>query len=216
MRKVFFILALSAVALISCNRAKQQNTAGNISTQSTGVNTPAPMGMSDTTGNMGKGANGMGMMITSSAFTDSASIPSKYTCDGQDVSPPLAWSGVPDNARTLALIMDDPDAPNGTWTHWVIWNIPNTASSLPEGVSKTASVSGGGMQGQNSWPKTGYGGPCPPPGKAHRYNFTLFALDTTLSIPDKSNAAALRAAMNGHILAQAKTIGMYAKGGKAS
>jgi len=221
MRRVMLILALCAVALVSCNRAKQQNTAGNMNTNTTGVSTPTPMGGNDTMGtgqsNMGKGATGMALTITSPAFTDSASIPRKYSCDGNDVSPPLSWSGVPDNAKSLALIMDDPDAPNGTWTHWVVWNIPVNSTSLPEGVSKTtASITGGGMQGQNSWPKTGYGGPCPPPGNAHHYYFRLFALDNMLTLPDSTGSAALQRAMTGHIVAQAQTLGMYSRGGKQS
>jgi Raf kinase inhibitor-like YbhB/YbcL family protein len=158
-----------------------------------------------------KGAAGMEMKITSAAFIDGARIPKKYSCEGQDISPPLNWTGVPQNAKSLALICDDPDAPAGIWTHWVLWNMPPSTPSLPEGVPTDAMLPGGIKQGQNSWPTTGYKGPCPPPGKAHGYQFKLFALDSELNLPDKADKAALETAMKGHILAQARIIGTYGR-----
>ncbi|MBU0507708.1 YbhB/YbcL family Raf kinase inhibitor-like protein [bacterium] len=153
----------------------------------------------------------MALVIASDVFQNGAAIPKKFTCDGQDKSPPLKWSGVPENAKSLALICDDPDAPMGTWTHWVLWNMPPSTPSLPEGVPPDSILPGGIRQGLNSWPKSGYGGPCPPPGKPHRYLFTLFVLDAELELPVGANKAGLEAAMKGHILAQAEVMGTYAR-----
>jgi hypothetical protein len=213
---ILAVCALAAVTLVSCNRAKQ-NTAGTMNTNTTGVNTPAPMGTTDTTSgtNMRSGTNTMTIMVTSTAFTDSSMIPKQYTCEGKDMSPPIAWSGAPANTKSLALIMDDPDAPNGTWTHWVVWNIPPSITSLDEGLAKNATVAGV-KQGQNSWPKTGYGGPCPPPGKAHRYYFTVYALDNMLNLSDNASRTALESAMQGHILSQGHLLAMYGRGGSSA
>ena len=158
-----------------------------------------------------KGATEMAMVITSTAFTDGAAIPKKYTCDGQDASPPLAWTGVPAAAKSLALICDDPDAPMGTWVHWVLWGMAPSTPALPEGMPKDAELPGGMKQGLNSWPKTGYGGPCPPPGKPHRYFFKLYALNSDLNLPERSNKSALEEAMKGHVLAQAQIMGTYGR-----
>jgi Raf kinase inhibitor-like YbhB/YbcL family protein len=151
------------------------------------------------------------MTIGSPAFAEGKPIPKKYTCDGQDISPPLKWSGVPAGTKGLALICDDPDAPAGTWTHWVLWNMPPSTPELPEGVPRDPELPGGLKQGQNDWPKTGYGGPCPPPGKAHIYVFKLYALDAALDLSTAADKGALENAMKGHILAQAKTIGTYGR-----
>lgn len=158
-----------------------------------------------------KGAASMEMKITSAAFVDGAPIPKKYTCDGQDLSPPLAWSGVPKDAKSLALLCDDPDAPAGIWTHWVLWNMSPSTPALPEGVPRDSTLPGGLKQGQNSWPNTGYRGPCPPPGKAHGYQFKLFALDAELDLPVTSTKLGLETAMKNHILAQARIIGTYGR-----
>jgi Raf kinase inhibitor-like YbhB/YbcL family protein len=152
------------------------------------------------------------MKITSPAFAHNGEIPQKYTCEGSDVSPPLAWSGIPPNAKSLALIVDDPDAPDPkapqrTWVHWVLYNIPVTATGLEEGVK---SLPSGTLEGANDWGRTGYGGPCPPIGR-HRYFFKLYALDTTLSDLKKPNKAALEAAMKGHVIAQGELVGTYQK-----
>lgn len=153
------------------------------------------------------------MKLASSAFADGAPIPVKHTCDGPDVSPALAWTGAPANTRAFALIMDDPDAPMGTWVHWVLWNLPGTHTSLPENVSKTTAPEelGSALQGNNSWPKIGYYGPCPPPGKPHRYFFKLQALDATVGLKTGATKADLERAMQGHVLAQAQLLGTYGR-----
>ena len=155
------------------------------------------------------------MKLTSTAFGDNQSIPKVYTCEGKDASPPLAWSGVPPNAKSLALIVDDPDAPDPaaprmTWVHWVIYNIPTTAAGFAEGAA-AGGLSKGTLEGTNDWHKTGYGGPCPPIGR-HRYFHKLYALDTVLPDLKKPNKAALEQAMKGHIVAQTQLIGTYEKG----
>jgi len=147
--------------------------------------------------------------ISSPAFRDGDTIPRKFSCDGGSVSPALSWSGIPGGARSLALIADDPDAPMGTFTHWVIYNLPPDLTGLPEGIAKTVQVTGGGTQGNNGASQTGYYGPCPPPGKAHRYFFKLYALDLEPALATGLNAAKLQQAMQGHILAQGQWMGKY-------
>ena len=152
----------------------------------------------------------MGLSITSSAFKDGGKIPSKYTCDGEDVSPALSWSGAEENTQSYALIMDDPDAPMGTFTHWVIFNIPKNVQGLPEGVPKQGVLKNGGMQGSNDFGKTGYGGPCPPSG-THRYRFHLYALDTNLDLKAEASKSEVLKKMEGHILAEAEITGLYGR-----
>jgi Raf kinase inhibitor-like YbhB/YbcL family protein len=153
----------------------------------------------------------MTVQITSTAFTESKTIPQKYTCDGVNVSPPLSWSGIPSGAKSLALVADDPDAPGGTWVHWVIYNIPITLTSLPENVAKTATVEGIGTQGNNDFRKPGYGGPCPPKGSIHRYFFKVYALDVLLNLKPGSVKADVEKAMRGHILVQGQLMGKYGR-----
>ena len=148
------------------------------------------------------------MKLSSTAFSEGALIPAQYTCTGDDSSPPLTWSAIPASAQSLALIADDPDAPVGTWVHWVAFNLSVTAGGLPEGIKDAKRLPGGGMQGTNSWRRTGYGGPCPPSG-THRYFFKLYALDTTLSLDKDATAKDLQAAMKGHILAQTQLMGRF-------
>lgn len=155
-----------------------------------------------------KGAKKMPLTITSTAFTEGGMIPSKYTCDGPDISPPLAWSGVPKEAKSLALICDDPDAPVGTWVHWVIYNLPPDTSGLPEKVPPDSALPSGARQGVNDFRKVGYGGPCPP-GGTHRYFFKLYVLDTALNLPGRVTKADLLKAMEKHILAEAQLMGKY-------
>lgn len=143
------------------------------------------------------------MKITSSAFENSDSIPAKYTCDGNDINPPLIFSDIPENAQSLVLIMDDPDAPMGTWVHWIVWNIDPGARGIPEN-----SVPKGSIEGKTSWGRSGYGGPCPPSG-THHYFFKLYALDTQLDLSSDADKPQLEQAMQGHILAQAELIGPY-------
>jgi Raf kinase inhibitor-like YbhB/YbcL family protein len=159
-----------------------------------------------------EGERGMSMRIESSAFVHNGDMPVRLTCDGQDLSPPLSWSGVPDGAKSLALIVDDPDAPDPkapkmTWVHWVLYNLPPTSSGLSEGIS-TGSLPPGTADGTNDWKRTGYGGPCPPIGR-HRYFHKLYALDVVLPDLHKPTKAQLEKAMQGHILAQAELIGLY-------
>ena len=156
----------------------------------------------------------MALAFTSTAFEPGNAIPTVYTCQGKDVSVPLAWSGLPDGTRSLALIVDDPDAPDPaapkmTWVHWVLYNIPPTATGLPEAVEPRA-LPAGTLEGRNDWGRTGYGGPCPPVGR-HRYFFKLYALDVTLPDLGQPDKARLERAMKGHVLAQQQLVGTYAK-----
>jgi hypothetical protein len=148
------------------------------------------------------------MKLTSQAFQPGDLIPAKYTCAGLDVSPPLTWSDPPAGTRSFALISDDPDAPVGTWVHWVIWNIPPSARALEENLPKTASLPDGARQGTTDFKRVGYGGPCPPSG-THRYFFKLYALDATLDLPSSATKKDLEKAMQKHILAQAELMGKY-------
>jgi len=150
------------------------------------------------------------MILTSSAFDEGGMIPRKYTCNGQDVSPPLAWSEVPEGTKSFALISDDPDAPVGTWVHWVYYDLPADARSLPEGVDSAEKPAAGGTQGMTDFRRIGYGGPCPPSG-THRYFFKLYALDTVLNLPAGANKKQLLKAMNGHVLAEAQLMGNYSR-----
>ncbi len=142
------------------------------------------------------------MRLTSSAFTEGATIPKGYTCDGGDVIPPLTFTDVPHDAKTLALIVDDPDAPVGTWDHWVVWNIPATASGVEEGRTPD------GVVGRNSWKKNAWGGPCPPD-REHRYFFKLYALDAELELTREATKADLQQAMAGHVLAETELMARY-------
>lgn len=151
----------------------------------------------------------MPFTLSSSAFTQGQPIPAAYSCKGRDISPALAWTEPPANTQSFALIMDDPDAPAGTWVHWVIYNIPASTRGLPEGVPTDAQLSDGSLQGTTSARSTGYHGPCPPSG-THRYFFKLYALDTTLSIAS-ANKEKLLKAMDGHILAQTELMGTFSK-----
>lgn len=157
----------------------------------------------------------MTLVLTSSAFHHHGEIPRPYTCDGEDRSPPLVWSGVPANAKSLALIVDDPDAPDPAaprmvWVHWVLYNLPPDVAGLPEGVVPR-DLPEGARQGVNDWKRVGYGGPCPPIGR-HRYFHKLYALDTVLPDLGAPTKAKLSKAMQGHILAEAELIGTYQRG----
>ncbi len=147
--------------------------------------------------------------LTSTAFTAGGTIPKKFTCDGPDVSPAVAWTDPPANTKSLALIMDDPDAPVGTWVHWVLYDLPASVRDLPEGVPEHGELLSGARQGRNDFRKIGYGGPCPPAGPAHRYFFKLYALDAKVNLKPGTAKAELEKAMKGHILAQAELMGRY-------
>ena len=157
----------------------------------------------------------MALTLTSSAFAAGSEIPRQYTYDGRDIAPPLAWTGVPEGARSLALIVDDPDAPDPkapktTWTHWVLYSLPPSTTSLPEGAT-SRELPQGTKEGLNDWKRTGYGGPCPPIGR-HRYFHKLYALDIVLPDLGTPTKAKLEAAMAGHVLAAAELVGTYQRG----
>jgi Raf kinase inhibitor-like YbhB/YbcL family protein len=157
----------------------------------------------------------MTLIITSPSFIHDRMIPARHTCDGVDVSPQLAWTGAPAGTKSLALIVDDPDAPDPsaprmTWVHWVLYNLPASAGGLSEGVAEQ-NLPAGTMQGINDWHRTGYGGPCPPIGK-HRYFFKLYALDIVLADLGHPAKAALEKAMRGHVIGQAELMGLYQRG----
>ena len=153
------------------------------------------------------------MKLTSSAFQQGSAIPSAYTCDGKDLSPPLAWDDIPSGVKSFALISDDPDAPMGTWVHWVLWNVPAAARQLNEALPADASLPDGARQGMTDFGRIGYGGPYPPSG-AHRYVFKLYALDAALSLKPGATKAQLEAAMDGHILERAELMGTYRRTGR--
>jgi len=158
-----------------------------------------------------QGRGGTAMKVTSSAFAPWMHIPEQYTCKGEDLSPALEWSGAPANAASFAVIMDDPDAPRGTWVHWVMWNIPASAPRLSQGVLKQDQLSDGARQGRNSDGNVGYNGPCPPMGQTHRYFFRVYALDTKLELEAGAERSQLDAAMKGHVLAQGEYVGKFHK-----
>lgn len=157
------------------------------------------------------GANTMAFAISSTSFPAGGDIPKKFTCDSADVSPELSWTGAPAGVRSFALIADDPDAPVGTWTHWVFFDLPPQTTELPEGVPKVDEPPSGGRQGRNDFRKIGYGGPCPPPGKPHRYFFKLYALDQMLNLKSGSGKKEVEQAMQGHILGKAELMGKYGR-----
>lgn len=165
----------------------------------------------------GGGASAPRLSVSSPAFAPNGAIPAKHTCEGEDVSPALSFSGLPDGTRSLSLIVDDPDAPDPaapkmTWVHWVLYDLPPVAAGLPEAVSAKA-LPAGTREGKNDWKRTGWGGPCPPIG-THRYFFKLYALDTPLGDLHEPTKAALLKAMEGHVLAQAEVVGTYRRKGR--
>jgi len=152
----------------------------------------------------------MSMTLSSPAFDAGQAIPLTYSCRGRDISPALEWSDPPAGTQSFALIMDDPDAPVGTWDHWVLYNIPASTRRLAEAIPPEASLSDGSLHGKNSWGRLGYGGPCPPSG-THRYFFRLYALDTTLPLASGASKKQVLEAMKGHILGQAELMGTFSK-----
>ena len=148
--------------------------------------------------------------LTSSAFKEGEAIPRQYTCDGVNISPPLEWNAAPKTAKTIALIADDPDAPSGTWVHWVFYNLPAENIGLVENAPATENLKAGGYQGKNDFGKIGYGGPCPPSG-THRYFFKIYALDAELPLKAGATKAELEKAMQGHIMAQSQLMGTYSR-----
>jgi hypothetical protein len=156
-----------------------------------------------------QGDNAMAFELKSAAFTPGGDIPKKFTCDGADVSPALSWNEPSEKTTSFGLIVDDPDAPVGTWVHWVVYDLPASARELPEGVAKKENLDSGARQGRNDFGRIGYGGPCPPAGAPHRYFFKLYALDTKTNLKPGATKADLEKAMKGHVLAQTELMGRY-------
>lgn len=154
-------------------------------------------------------ARGQTMHLSSTSFQDGSRIPAKYTCSGAGISPQLAWNAPPAATASLALIVTDPDAPRGIFTHWVLYDLPAETRALPEGLPGVGQLPDGALQGRNDFGEIGYGGPCPPPGSPHHYIFTLYALDAKLNLPVGEKRAQVEAAMQGHILASGKLIGLF-------
>ena len=150
----------------------------------------------------------MGLKIISTAFEHGGKIPLKYTCDGADVSPPLAFRNIPNGTKSIALICDDPDAPMGTWVHWVLFNLPPDVSSLPENLPPQELLENGAKQGKNDFGNLGYGGPCPPGGE-HRYYFKVYALDREIDLPAGASKSDLTEAIGGHFLSEGRLMGKY-------
>jgi Raf kinase inhibitor-like YbhB/YbcL family protein len=159
----------------------------------------------------GEGAMTATMKLTSTAFTHEGTIPVRYTCDGEDLSPPLNWEGAPAGTKAFALVCDDPDAPVGTWDHWLLFNIPAARATLPEGVAADATLEDGSRSGLNSWKRTGYGGPCPPPGKPHRYFFRLYALSAPVELSARARKSELLKAVQPLTLATGTLMGTYGR-----
>ncbi len=187
----YAILLLSVFLLTNCGRAQKDNHSASKNPEDV---------MSTTTESK--------FALASTAFKEGEMIPKKFTCDGPDVSPPLEWRSAPAQTKSLALIVEDPDAPMGIWVHWVIFDIPPASSGLPEHVSTDKTLPDGAVQGRNDFRKIGYGGPCPPSG-THRYFFLLYALDTVLKLPAGSTKAELVRAMEGHVVGRAQLMGRY-------
>src|SRR3989338_8184168 len=188
MRRVLFLIAVAALALASCTQTDN--------TDASGVNADAAEQIQDE-------VNGMALKLTSPAFEHNAVIPEKFTCDGEDVNPELSIEGVPSGAKSLVLIMDDPDAPPKVWEHWTVINIPPTTANIPENTVPE------GKQLTNDFRKVEWGGPCPPPGKVHHYNFKLYALDTILELDSSATKEDVEEAMQGHVIEETVLIGTY-------
>ncbi len=191
--RIIILAALFLSNAIACSSRQQPAQPQAISPPS--VNNPSPQAKSE-------------LKLTSNAFKEGEAMPRGYTCDGANVSPPLEWTGVPKTAKTIAIIADDPDAPAGTWVHWVLYNLPADGLGLIENTPQTEALNGGGVQGKNDFGKIGYGGPCPPSG-THHYFFKFYALDSELPLKPGATKAEVEKAMEGHIVGQAQLMGTY-------
>ncbi len=169
---------------------------------------PVPLSFVDTQSQSAAGGRAMSFTLSTQSFAPGGEIPRKYTCEGDDLSPELSWSEPPKGTQSFALIADDPDAPSGTFTHWVLYDVPAEMRQLAEGASR-GQLPAGASQGRNGFGKTGYGGPCPPPGKPHRYFFKLYALDANLGLKPGASKQQLEQAMKGHVLAQSEVVGTF-------
>lgn len=175
------------------------------------VITSAPSATTDPSEMTGEGVELATLELTSEAFGPQETIPERFTCDGEDISPPLSWSAPPDPTQSFALIMDDPDAPMGIWVHWVLFNIPADKRALPENVPAEDQLSDGSLHGSNSWRRSNYGGPCPPSGSTHRYVFKLYTLDTQLDLEAGATKKQVLDAMDGHVLAHGELVGTFSR-----
>jgi hypothetical protein len=190
----FYLLLIASLLLLSCRGEAPLNSSNSNNGHQSVAPTPD-----------GKKAL---IKVTSKAFQEGGMLPKEYTCDGANVSPPLAWDSAPRETKSFALIADDPDAPGKTWVHWAAFNLPASASALPENVPAQDQIAGGGRQGTTDFRKVGYGGPCPPSG-VHRYYFKLYALDTELALDSSATKDQLLKAMEGHVLAEGQLMGKY-------
>ena len=193
MKSKVVLLGLVMIASLPACSNRSGSSAGKPSTQNQ---------------NQDQSQNAKDIKLSSTAFKDGEAIPSQYTCDGVNVSPPLEWSGVPKSAKTVAIIADDPDAPAGTWVHWVLYNLPGENIGMVENLPATDNLKAGGFQGKNDFEKIGYGGPCPPSG-THRYFFKIYALDIDLPLKAGATKVEVDKAMAGHVVAQAQLMGTY-------
>jgi Raf kinase inhibitor-like YbhB/YbcL family protein len=191
--RIVIVAALLLSNVIACSSRQQPAQPPTIS--QTSVSSPSPQSKSE-------------LKLTSTAFKEGEAIPRGYTCDGANVSPPLEWTGVPKTAKTIAIIADDPDAPAGTWVHWVLYNLPADGLGLIENTPQTETLKGGGVQGKNDFGKIGYGGACPPSG-THRYFFKFYALDSELPLQPGATKIDVEKAMAGHIVGQTQLMGTY-------
>jgi Raf kinase inhibitor-like YbhB/YbcL family protein len=173
------------------------------------LSTIAVAGQNETPGAPTAGGSAMSFALHTKAFTPGGETPKQYTCEGSDASPALTWDAAPQSAQSFAMIVDDPDAPVGTFTHWIIYNIPARSRGLPEGIPKSEQLPDGTRQGRNDFRRIGYGGPCPPPGKPHRYFFKLYALDTNLTLEPGASRQQLESAIKGHVLAESELMATY-------
>lgn len=155
------------------------------------------------------GEGELSILVSSEAFEHEGEIPRRYTCDGENLSPPLSWVPLPGDTKSVALIVDDPDAPSGVFTHWVLFNLPPDVTELPEGLPGRDKLENGALQGQNGFQKTGYGGPCPPKGSPHHYYFTVYALDSVVNVQAGASKIELLDAMSGHVLGRGRLVGVY-------
>jgi Raf kinase inhibitor-like YbhB/YbcL family protein len=211
---VRFMLVISLVALsVGCGPGSTPTTSPPTTTprpptqvENTAVLTIEP----EPTIELEEGDQAMGFILSSTAFAEGDPIPQIYSCDGEDISPPMQWTDPPEGTLSFALIADDPDAPAGTWVHWVLYNLPADTHSLPEAFPSDAELSDGSKNGENSWGRLGYGGPCPP-GGTHRYFFKLYALDLILDLAAGPTKEQLLQAMEGHILAESELMGTYTR-----
>ena len=211
---VRFLLVMSLVILcVGCGPESTPTTSLPKDTplpptkvEDTALSTIEPMPTSE----LEEGDMAMELILSSTAFAEGDPIPQIYSCDGEDISPPMQWTDPPEGAMSFALIVDDPDAPVGTWVHWVLYNLPSDTRSLTEAFPSDADLPDGSKNGENSWGRLGYGGPCPP-GGTHRYFFKLYALDMILDMAAGATKEQLLQAMEGHILAESELMGTYSR-----